>query len=251
MLKPSTYTILIENTLVMYQRVGSGFPVVMIHGLSGSTRWWIHNIQSLSQHYCVYLIDLPGFGSMRSRYTHLSLEQTGPWIVQVMEALHLQQAHLIGHSMGGLLCLWIAAHHPEVVARLVLVSPAVFLPQKQSAFSYMLPLLRGVRDLRPPFLPILAVDALRAGPRVLLRTVNDLLKLDMHKEIKDITVPTLLVWGERDTLVPLSIGYILRQELSQSRLFVIKRVGHTSMFDRPREFNAAVIAFLQGDIVGE
>ena len=152
--------------------------------------------------------------------------------------------------MGGYICMWIAAHAPEVVSRLVLVAPAV-RPHVRSVAGYFVPLLVGVRYVMPSFLPILFFDALRAGPLTLWRTTRDLIALDVQKEIQAVSAPTLLVWGENDTLVPSSLAYILHKEIAQSSVVLLKKAGHVCMYDRAREFNAAVLKFLQDEDVFE
>jgi len=235
---------------VRYQTVGEGEPIVLVHGLSGSTLWWRRNASELAQHYKVFLVDLPGFGAARHRYGRFALKQAGDWLLAWMDAIGLKQTHLIGHSMGGYICMWIAAHRPDVVLRLVLVDPA-FKAQAHSVLGYTLPLLEAVRYLTPRFFPILAYDSLRAGPITLLKATRDLIALDISEELQSITAPVLLVWGENDTLVPPSLGHMLRSELPNARLLTLKRAAHVAMFDQPQKFNAAVTAFLRGEVVGE
>src|SRR5947209_8698420 len=90
--------------VVYYQVVGEGEPLVLVHGLSGSLRWWRRNVPALAEHYRVYLIDLPGFGMMRQFPRRLTLDQVADSIVAWMKAVELQKASLIGHSMGGYIC---------------------------------------------------------------------------------------------------------------------------------------------------
>ncbi|GAC1460230.1 MAG: alpha/beta hydrolase [Ktedonobacteraceae bacterium] len=233
-----------------YQTIGEGEPIVLVHGLSGSTLWWRRNVSELAQHFKVYLVDLPGFGAARHKYGRFALKQAGEWLLAWMDAIGLQQTHLIGHSMGGYICMWIAAHRPDVVLRLVLVDPA-FKARTNSVWGYAKPLLDALRYLSPRFFPILAFDSVRAGPITLLKATRDLIALDVSEEIALITKPVLLVWGENDTLVPLSLGHILRAELPNARLLLLKHAAHVAMFDQPRKFNTAVSAFLSGKVVGE
>jgi len=249
----STHTVMVAGVSVRYQRVGedtASEPIVLVHGLSGSTRWWTRNIASLAQHHCVYLVDLPGFGAMHRSPTRFMLAQAGAWLVTWMDAVGLKRVHLVGHSMGGYICIWIAAHHPERVYRLVLVSPAV-LAKVHSVLGYAVPLLIAFRYLTPSFFLILSFDALRAGPLTLLHAAHDLLRQDVHNELKAITAPTLLVWGTNDTLVPPTLGHVLRGEIANARLLILKNAAHVSMFDQPQRFNEAVNAFLRGEVVGE
>ena len=250
MVKIALHTVQVGSYRVRYQTVGEGEPIVLVHGLSGSTLWWRRNVTGLAQHFKVFLVDLPGFGAARHRYGRFALKQAGDWLLSWMDAIGLKQTHLIGHSMGGYICMWIAAHRPDVVMRLVLVDPA-FKAVAQSVLGYTVPLLEAVRYLRPRFFPILAYDSLRAGPITLLNATRDLIALDISDEIQCITSPVLLIWGENDTLVPPSLGHMLRSELTNARLLTLKHAAHVAMFDQPQQFNTAVDAFLHGEVVGE
>ena len=240
----------VANHDVRYQVLGEGDPVILVHGLSGSTRWWRYNVQTLAQNYRVYLVDLPGFGTMSRVRTRFALVNVARWLLAWMKAVDIQQAHFVGHSMGGYICIWIAAHHPELVSRLVLISPAI-LPHTHTIWNYALPLLASIRYVKRGFFFILAYDALRAGPLNLLRAAYDLLSVDAQEDITKINTPTLLVWGENDTLVPPSIGKILRTKIASSHLVILKNASHVSMYDQPQQFNQLVEAFLKGESVGE
>jgi pimeloyl-ACP methyl ester carboxylesterase len=234
----------VEGRQVQYKVVGEGEPVVLVHGLSASSLWWKRNIPALAQQYRLYLVDLPGFGSLGYARHRFILTHAAAWLLRWMEGVGLQQAHFIGHSMGGYICLWIAAHHPEKVSSLVLISPAVS-PGVHSVFAYLVPLVVSIRHLTPAFFPILAYDAVRAGPLAIIRAASELLTVDVREELQALNVPTLLVWGEFDTLVPLSIGYLVREEMKHARFLLLKRAGHVSMFDQYQQFNAAVLEFLR------
>ena len=238
----------VGHVRVNYQVVGEGQPLILIHGLSGSSRWWIRNIPALAEHYQVYLIDLPGFGNMRHFSQRFVLDEVAAGIVRWMKAVGIQKAHLVGHSMGGYICLWIAAHHADYVKRLVLVSPAG-IPRIRSLTGYVLPLLIATRYLTPNFFFILAYDALRAGPLTLLRAAQDLLTKDIRDCLKDITAPTLLIWGENDSLVPPVLGNVLCQEIKNAHLILLKKAAHVGMYDQPEQFNANVLAFLSGQSI--
>jgi pimeloyl-ACP methyl ester carboxylesterase len=167
-----------------------------------------------------------------------------------MDAAGIKQAHFVGHSMGGYICLWIAAHYPERVKCLMLVSPAG-LPHVRSLAGYALPLLVAFRYITPGFFAILISDALRAGPITILQATQDLLTKDLRHFLPAITAPTLLIWGEHDTLVPAVLGNILCQEILHAQLLILKKAGHVGMFDQPQQFNTAVLAFLSGRKIRE
>ena len=235
---------------VRYEVAGEGEPVVLVYGLSGSTRWWAGNVPALAERHRVYLVDLPGFGAMRRLRRRFVLAEAASWLSAWMEAVGLEQADVVGHSMGGYISLRLAAQRPEAVRRLVLVAPAV-LPAGQSLLGQVLPLLLSARHMKPSFLPVVTGDALRMGPVTLWRTARDLLRGDVREEVRSVRAPTLLIWGENDTLVPPTIGHLLRREIPDSRLLIMEKAGHVPMFDRPRKFDAALLTFLTGEVVGE
>ncbi len=238
------------NGVPAYFRVmGHGEPLILVHGLSGSTFWWQHNAPVLAAHYTVYLVDLPGFGAMRRSHQRLLLSQAADWLMNWMQAVGISSAHLVGHSMGGLICIRVAARYPAVVRRLALIAPAG-IPSGRSLVGYLFPLLVTLRYTSPRFFPILFYDALRAGMLTLLRATQDLLTQDVRDDLGNIEAPTLLIWGVYDTLVPPAVGSLLRQKIRNARLLLVKRAGHVVMYDRPRECNEALLAFFAGEEIG-
>jgi pimeloyl-ACP methyl ester carboxylesterase len=234
---------------VRYEVGGEGDPVVLVHGLSGSTRWWDRNVPDLAKYYRVYLVNLPGFGAFGRRAQRFVLAEATSWLLAWMEAVGLESAHLVGHSMGGYLSLKLAARRPEAVRTLVLVDPAG-IPSGRTMIGHLGPLLLSARYARPAFFPVLVRDALYAGPFTLLRTARALLAEDVRGDLGRIEKPTLLVWGSLDPLIPSSIGDVMRAEIPDSRLLIIEGAGHNPMFDCPEDFNGALLAFLAGETVG-
>lgn len=250
MRKLSTHHVLVDDVPAYYQVVGEGEPIVLVHGLSGSTRWWVRNVPALAEHYQVYVLDLPGFGLMRRMRGRFTIAKALTWLIDWMEAVGLRRAHFVGHSMGGYICMLLAACRPDLVESMVLVSPAA-IPHAHSVYGYFIPLINSLISFKPSFLPILLYDALRAGPFTLLQALQDIVMAQAHEIMSKIAVRTLIVWGDKDFLVPPRFGHIICQELSNARLLRLARAGHIGMYDQHREFNAAVLAFLSGECVSE
>jgi pimeloyl-ACP methyl ester carboxylesterase len=213
---------------------------VLVHGLAGSTSWWRRNTGPLSKHHRVHLVDLPGYGSLRGR--EFSISRGAEWLSDFLNGVGFTRGVLIGHSMGALIATLFTAQHPEQVERLVLAAPAISLP-RATIRANLLPLAAAGWYAHPRFLPTLAWDAARAGMRTLFRSANELLTMNIDEEIAAIRCPTLLIFGERDPLVPVSVGHALNEALADSQLIVIPRAGHVVMFDQPAAFNNAVLEF--------
>jgi pimeloyl-ACP methyl ester carboxylesterase len=224
-------------------------PVVLVHGLSASSRWWRRTVPALAPHFRLYLVDLPGFGAMRRPLGHYSLAEAPSWLIDWMDELRLARPHLVGHSMGGYISLCLAAKHPERIERLALVAPAG-VPYRRSVVRYGTPLVRTAWVAAPRFFPLVLPDALRTGPLTLWQAARQLLREDVRPLLSRVTCPTLLVWGERDYLVPPAHADVLLNALPDARLVRLPGAGHVPMEDRPDAFNAALLAFLRGETAG-
>jgi pimeloyl-ACP methyl ester carboxylesterase len=229
---------------IAYHVAGDGPPIVLIHGLSGSARWWARNIRPLAQRFRVHAVDLIGFGGSRCGRRFV-LGEAADYLARWMDQIGLERAGLVGHSMGGYIAAELAADHPARIERLVLVDAAA-LPFDQGLTTHGLGMMQELRYLRPSFLPTLLYDALRAGPSTLWGAANDLLRSDLRPKLERIQAPTLVVWGEHDALVPLEVGRRLSRHVGSKDLLVIKGAGHNPMWDCPQAFNRAVDAFLAG-----
>jgi pimeloyl-ACP methyl ester carboxylesterase len=227
---------------ICYQALGAGPPLVLVHGLSGSGRWWARNTAALAAHCRVYVVDLIGFGASRHGHRFV-LREAADHLAAWMERLDLPRAHVVGHSMGGFIAVDLAARYPDRVDHLVLVDAAA-LRARHRYWRRALGLARGLARLPLGFVPVLVTDACRAGPVTILNAARDLLAGDLRAELARIHAPTLVVWGEHDSVVPHEVGEQLAAHLPNARFEVIPGAGHNPMWDRPSAFNAALLAFL-------
>lgn len=224
-----------------YGHAGTGPPLVLIHGLAGSSRWWEKNVGPLSEHFALYAVDLVGFGESRSRQ-RFSLTASAGHLAELLERLEVGPAGVIGHSMGGYIAAELAATVPDRVSRLVLVAAAVLPPGFVSP-RQALRLVQVARFLPVRFLPTMVADAYRSGPAT-IGGARELLAADLRPQLGRIEAPTLIVWGERDAIVPLDVGRQLVRDLPRAELSIIPEAGHLPMWERPDAFNRVVSSFL-------
>jgi pimeloyl-ACP methyl ester carboxylesterase len=226
-------------------RTGAGTPVVLLHGLSGSSRWWRRNVRALAEKHLVASVDLVGFGRNR-RFLGLplflpSFSETTALLARWLETFD-QPVHLIGHSMGGQIAIALAAERPDLVRSLILVNAA--------GMPFRLDPRPHVRAVpRPPYggmgiARVLVPDFFRAGPASVAVASARVVRADMRERMHAIRAPALLVWGENDPLVPLVYGEAMQQEIAGSRLVVIPGAAHVAMWDRPDDFNRIALDFL-------
>jgi len=216
---------------------------VLVHGLSGSWRWWEPTARRLAERFRVLLPDLPGHGR-RPSLRAPGLAGAPEWLAAWLRAAGVEPSHLVGHSLGGFVCARLAVRRPELVRRLVLVSPAG-VPER-SLLGSVLPLATEVVTASPAFLRRLVADASRAGPVTLLRAARDLLDDDLRDELPHVRAPTLVVWGGRDPIVPVRHARTFRSLVPDARLVVLRDAWHVPMIEQPDAFSAAIAPFLAG-----
>jgi pimeloyl-ACP methyl ester carboxylesterase len=227
---------------------GNGPDLVLLHGLSGSGRWWRHTIPALTPHFTTHSPDLVGFGLSRGK-PQPGVPEMADIVVKWLHATGITRAHIIGHSMGGQIAIHIAARHKEVLDRLVLVA-AAGVPRERTLQQAA----RFMTEIVPPrawgaktFLPRVAIDALRAGPRVMLYATAHLMRDDIRPLLPLISAPTLAIWGRLDPLTPLHDGEYIAANIPGAALSVFENAAHMPMIDEPARFNAEVLAFLKND----
>ncbi|MGA1984358.1 MAG: alpha/beta hydrolase [Acidobacteriaceae bacterium] len=264
----------VAGARVCYLHAGTGRPMLLIHGLVGSSADWRNNIGALARHASVYAIDLVNMGkSQRVGGLDATLAATANRIIAVMNALGVGAADMVGHSHGGAVALMLAALHPKRVHRLILFAPAN--PYNRSTD----PVVRlysswwgGLAAWAVPYLPAsiqrIALGGMYGGAaRVAdsdLQEIADCLRSPSSlRHVLRITrgwfaeeaklkaalrrvkrVRTLLVWGDRDGTVSLSSGIKLHRKLRASELMVLPGGGHAVFEEAPEESNRIMLEWL-------
>ena len=230
---------------IYHEQFGAGPPLLLIHGLGGSRRWWRKNIAALAPHFTVYTIDLVGFGKSKGRERFV-LTEAAAAIHTWMAAQGLAQAALVGHSMGGRIGAELAVDFPGTIDRLVLVDTPI-LPFGHGYARQSMGMLAALRTVPFDLLRVLIADTLHTGPFTTLQIGRELLRTDIARKLAGLQTATLIIWGERDTVVPRRLAQELAEQLPASRLVTLPQSGHAPMWERPDAFNRAVLDFLLGN----
>ncbi|HTI35568.1 MAG TPA: alpha/beta fold hydrolase [Miltoncostaea sp.] len=218
---------------------------MLVHGLGGSARWWRATAAELARDHRVIVPELPGFG-YRPGGRRFALADATAVLGGVLERLGHERADLVGHSLGALACLTAAAAEPARVRRLVLIAPPVRTASPRMAGN-VLPVVRTLLRLPPSAALTVAGDIAMRSPAALLRAAGEVLALDGDPGIgAEPPVPTLVMWGARDALVPIGGAGWVTRTLPRAEITVIPAAGHVPMLDRPEEVNAALRRFLTG-----
>lgn len=214
-------------------------PLVLIHGLSSSHHGWERNLATLGRGRRVLLVELfPP--TARPRFDVRSAAAT----LEQALGTEAAPAAVIGHSLGGLVALQLALRAPRLVDRLVLVAaPAVRVRQSRRGRLRSLATAGAGSDLRS--VALVTATLATANPAQLVAATYAAMRADLGGEAAALAVPTLVVWGEADGIVPPAVGEALVDVIPGARRAVIPGAGHQPHWDSAQAFHAAVLPFLE------
>lgn len=236
----------VKGVRVRYMDEGSrngGIPLLIVHGYNGSCDYWYpHTIPVLAAERHVIAPDLPGNG-LSARMPEHTLESYAAFIIDFIDARGIEQIDLLGHSMGGMIGIAAATRHPERFRKLVLIDSAG-LPELVKR-PWLAPIkMLGDSSLRQVrYYPTFVKIGLRARtPREGLKMIRTQSVASMLASLR---VPTLIIWGSRDRVVPLEHGAYMAQHIPGARLAIIRAAGHMPFYEKPEECNRLVLGFLR------
>ena len=217
--------------------------VVLVHGMSVSSRYLVPTAERLAPDYPVYAPDLPGFGlSAKPRHV-LDVPELADALAAWMEAAGLGRAALLGNSFGCQIIADLAARHPERVERLVLQGPTI--PPGERTVPWQL--LRWFQNspLEPTSLSfVVARDYLDCGLRRLVETLRVALRDRIEEKLPRVRAPVLVVRGGRDVMCPQGWAEEVTRRVPDGRLRVIPGGSHTLVYAAPLELVRVVRPFL-------
>jgi len=257
-------SIVTDRGVVHYETYGRGRPVILLHGWLESWDHWLGTMESLSHHYKTYALDFWGFGESGKQGGTFTVEDYVEMVSQFMEYLGIEQAPILGHSMGGTVSLSLTLEHSERVQKVAVVgSPiagdglALFLRlaahRSLASLAYQMPgaIPLGVRFLSP-FLARDWKTWYKTFERDLSRTtlesfhysIASLRKTDLRSRLREIQVPVLGIYGRGDRIVNPGQGKVLAHGTPLAEVRYFRYSGHFPMLDEPEQFYQTLYAFL-------
>lgn len=260
-----------------YREAGEGPTLLLIHGMAGSSRAWRAVMPDLSERYHVLAPDLPGHGGSAPPTGDYSLGNLAATLRDLLGVLGIERATIIGQSLGGGVAMQLAYQHPELAERLVLVGSgglgrevswmirALSLPGAEYVAPVIFP--GFVRDLGDRVAGVAERLGVRA-PRLaemwdayatltspehrdaFLRTVHAVIEPGgqavsaTDRLYLAAAVPTLIVWGDVDPIIPVSHGIAAHDAMPGSRLEIFEGVGHFPHVEDPLRFTRVLFDFL-------
>jgi len=248
----------------------AGAPVVLVHGYTDSARDWVPLIPYLSPHFRLILIDLRGHGRSGKPeccYTRLDFAYD---IKLLLDALHIERADIVGHSLGSLIAQTFAEFWPERTGRAVLISssggrrPGAAPPTARFDYAAAIRQLKEPIDpdskfmiewwasptpVDPDFIRRQRQDAAAIPLRVWLAVLDQGLLEDLdhgalQRTLQRLRAPTLLIWGSADPIMEEEVRQTLREALPQAEVKVFPGLGHNPFWEQPAQVAPVINEFL-------
>lgn len=247
---------------------GTGPAVVFLHGIGADAESWLPELETLADRCRAIAWDMPGYGGSPA-LPEMTFPALADALRDLLDKLDIGRAHLVGHSIGGMVALEFAATFPERVASLTLyaTSPAFGRPdgnwQRDFLEARLAPLDAGKRmaDLAPSIVESLvggapdpkgiarATAAMSRVPEAAYRAAMQcLVTFDRRDALPGVSVPTLVLAGEKDDNAPAAMMERMAAKILGANFQVIPGAGHLAHFEQPEAFRAALDAFLDETI---
>ena len=223
---------------------------------------WLFNHEVLAAQHVVYALDLPGHGGSSKKVEEGTLQELSDVIVGFMEAVKIQKAHLVGHSLGGAILLTLADAHPQRLRSLTLIGSAGLGPELDGSYLTGFVTSRKRRDLKAHLQKLFSNPALIT--RQFVRDVLRFKRIDgvrqalqsiadgfftvsgqtavLRAELARLQVPRLVIWGEEDRIIPASHGAGL---LEGVRSEILPGAGHMVQMEASAQVNRLLLAHMR------
>jgi len=245
----------IQGISTRCRSVGSGPPVLVLHGWGASIEAVAPIVRALEGICTVHAVDLPGFGQTGMPPRPWGVEEYSDWTRALMQALGLERVSIVAHSHGGRIALHLAAHHAALIDRLVLVDAAGIRAPRTLRWYRRVAMAKLAKHVLNHLGPAGRAFGRRlvgrtasadysATAEVLRPTFNRLVATDLTPLLGDVRASTLLIWGENDADTPLSDGETMQRLIPDAGLVVFEGAGHFAYADQPQRFALVVRHFL-------
>ncbi len=228
-------------------RYDPGLPLLLLHGLGCSGDAWKPVLDTLSADGCAQTVaapDLPGYGRSECSQGALGMDDLADWTADFLARIGLPRVHIAGHSMGCQVALALARRHPERAASLLLVGPTSgrrLVPLWRYGMGLV---LDGVFE-PPCYNATLARMYAQMGMRRYFATVRRMMQDDPFAHAADVAMPTLILRGVRDFVVPAQAALALAAALPRGRYAEFPNAAHALQFEDAARFLETALAFWQ------
>lgn len=238
--------ILLDSSIVHYEVLGRGRPVIFLHGWVGSWRYWITSMQVTSTSYRAYALDLWGFGDTAHNVLNYSLEQQATLLDRFLNEMGIGKIALVGHGLGALVGMTFAARFPQSVDRMMAVSCPLDYQAVHARLRSASPneLLDWLSSHTPEAITALS-DAEKADGQAIAASMVGLQANNIYSNFRTLSIPCLLVYGDKDQAITAPFEEGLLSTMTHQVL--LDGSGHFPMVDETIKFNRLLTDFLALD----
>jgi len=235
--------IVVNGIKTNYQVFGEGKSFLILHGWNSNCDRWVVFAEAIAEKgYKVIVPDLPGFGKSDALTIPWNTNKYITWIEAFIEELNLKEYYILGHSFGGALAAKIIIKHPQEVKKLFLVSAAV-VRKKTTRKNFFAKISKFVRLFY--FLPyyglfrkavykfIIKKSDYVYVEGIMKQTYLNVVAEDVSFQLPFIKVPTIIIWGDKDTDTPIENGRFINEKIKNSKLVIISGAGHGLNIKQP------------------
>ena len=251
----------IKDWNINYEVIGEGKPIIMLHG-------WLTDLESmrplaanLSKKFKIYLVDVVGFGKSDLPEEPLNSDEFGDFLKEFIEKLEIKNPILIGHSNSGRIIINAVGRNLINPKKIVLIDSAGLKPKRKLKYYIkvgifktgkmilnLLPNTETVNEIRRKLRDRVGSSDYKASPTVLKDTMKIILNEDQRKYLKNITVPTLLIWGSLDTATPISDAKEMEKAIPNCGLVEYPYGTHFSYLENIENCKIVLAEFFKNDI---
>ncbi|HUG35118.1 MAG TPA: alpha/beta hydrolase [Anaerolineales bacterium] len=235
--------ILLDGSIVHYEVLGRGRPVIFLHGWVGSWRYWISAMQVASTSYRAYALDLWGYGDTAHIAANYSLEQQASLINHFLNEMGIGKIALVGHGLGALVGMKFAVRFPHNVDRVMAVSCPLNYDSVNLRLRSSPPadLTDWLSNRTPESMTALS-DASKSDLQAVTVSMENLRADNFYSNFHALNIPTLLVYGERDLAITIPNEELANSTMTQQ--IGLEESGHFPMLDETIKFNRLLTDFL-------
>mgnify|MGYP000277145891 CR=1 FL=1 len=240
--------ILLGDSIVHYEVLGRGRPIIFLHGWIGSWRYWISAMQTASINFRAYAIDLWGFGDTPHNPQKYDLDQQAELIKQFMEQMGIMKVALVGHGLGALVAMTFALNASEQVDRILACNCPLDVNSLHSRLrTASLDELLDWLTARTPESDSALADAAKADPQAISTSISNLEGKDLYNTFRRLRIPCLFVNGQNDPAILLPSPEQLASMPLTMHQISLEACGHFPMIEDSAKFNRLLTDFLALD----
>lgn len=231
--------------LINHVQFGSGKDVIFLHGWGGSISSFLGCAKRISKKYRVTLVDFYGFGETKALPFPLYLDDYVNSIVDIIRYYKMDSAIIVGHSFGGRVAIRLASKYGYLLDKVVLVDSAGIKPRR--TLKYYAKIFLHKLCIRLHINHVGGSEDYKKLSNVMKQTFKNIVNEDQTYELSKITLPIMLVWGDKDRDTPIYMAKRILHRIPQSFLVILKNSGHFAYVERHSIFTRILIEFLEDD----